>query len=88
MGNVTHTDISAGFERDHWMVTIQIVLHTNPRRPGFWKLNTSFLSETEYINQIRATIEGVRDEYQNDKSANASLLRKMVKLKVREQTLI
>ena len=46
-----------------------------------------FLSEMEYINQIRATIEGVKEEYQNDKSANASLLWEMIKLKVREQTL-
>ena len=87
MCNVTHTDISAGFKTDHSMVTIQIALHTNPKGPGFWKLNTSFLSETEYINQIRATIEGVKDEYQNDKSVNASLLWEMIKLKVREQTL-
>ena len=56
------------------MVTIQVALHTNPRGPGFWKLNTSFLSETEYINQIKTTIEGVKGEYQNDKSVNASLL--------------
>ena len=69
------------------MVTIQIAIHRNPRGPGFWKLNTSFLSETEYINQIRATIEGVKDEYQNNKSVNASLLWEMIKLKVREQTL-
>lgn len=69
------------------MVTIQIAIHRNPRGPGFWKLNTSFLSETEYINQIRATIEGVKDEYQSDKSVNASLLWEMIKLKVREQTL-
>ena len=87
MCNVTHTDISAGFKTDHSMVTIQIALHTNPKAPGFWKLNTSFLSETEYINQIRETIEGVKDEYQNDKSVNASLLWEMIKLKVREQTL-
>ena len=65
------------------MVTIQVALHTNPRGPGFWKLNTSFLSETEYINHI----EGVKDEHQNDKSVNASLLWEMIKLKVREQTL-
>jgi len=37
--------------------------------------------------QIRATIEDVKNEYQNDKSINASLLWQMVKLKVREQTL-
>ena len=82
-----HTDILAGFKTDHSMVTIQIAIHRNPRGPGFWKLNTSFLSETEYINQIRATIEGVKDEYQSDKSVNASLLWEMIKLKVREQTL-
>ena len=87
MCNVTHTDISAGFKTDHSMVTIQVALHTNPRGPGVWKLNTSFLSVTEYINQIKTTIEGVKDEYQNDKSVNASLLWGMIKLKVREQTL-
>ena len=81
MCNVTHTDISAGFETDHSMVTIEVALHTNPRGPGFWKLNTSFLLETEYINQIKTTIEDVKDEYQNDKSVNASLLWEMIKLK-------
>ena len=85
MCNVTHTDISAGFKTDHSMVTIQVALHTNPRGPGFWKLNTSFLSETEYINQIKTTIEGIKDEYQNEKSLNASLLWEMIRLKVREQ---
>ena len=69
------------------MVTIPVTLHTNPRRPGFWKLNTSFLSETEYINQIKKTIDGVKDEYQNDKSVNVSLLWEMIKLEVKEQTL-
>ena len=85
---VTHTDILAGFKTDHSMVTIQVALHTNSRGPGFWKFNTSFLSETEYINQSKTTIESVKDEYQNDKSVNVSLLWEMIKLKVREQTLI
>ena len=88
MCNVTHTDISAGFKTDHSMVTIQVALHTNPRRPGFWKLNASFSSETEYTNQIKTTIECVKEEYQNDESVNASrLLWEMIKLKVREQSL-
>ena len=87
MCNVTFTDILAGFKTDHSMVTIQVALHKNPRGPGFWKLNTSFLSETEHINQIKTTIESVKDEYQNDKSVNVSLLWEMIKLKVREQTL-
>ena len=85
MCNVTNTDISAGFETDHSMVTNQVALHTNPRRPGFWKLNTSFLLETEYINQIKTTIEGVKDEYQNVKSVNASLLWEMIKLRTKSE---
>ena len=87
MCNVTHTDISVGFKTDHSMVTILVALHTNPRGTDFWKLNKSFLSETEYINQIKTTIEGVKDEYQNEKSVNASLLWDMIKLKAREQSL-
>ena len=66
MCNVRHTDISSGFKTDHSMATIQVTLHTNPRGPGFWKSNTSLLSETEYINQIKTTIEDVKDEYQSD----------------------
>ena len=34
----------------------------------------------EYINQVKTTIEGVKDEYQDDKSVNVSLLWKMIKL--------
>jgi len=65
------------------MVTIKIALHTNPRESGFWKLNTSYQSETQ---DIEATIECVKKEYQNDQSINASLLWQMVNLQVREQT--
>ena len=87
MCNVSYTEILAGFKTDHSMLTIHVALHRNPRKPGFWKLNTSFLSETEYINQIKTIIENVKDEYQNDKSVNVFLLWEMIKFKVREQTL-
>jgi len=46
-----------------------------------------FVNTVCVLFQIRATIEDVKNEYQNDKSINASLLWQMVKLKVREQTL-
>jgi len=46
-----------------------------------------FVNAVCVLFQIRATIEDVKNEYQNDKSINASLLWQMVKLKVREQTL-
>jgi len=32
-----------------------LALHSNPRGPGFWKLNTSLLEEDEYVKQIKTT---------------------------------
>ena len=55
--------------------------------PGFWKLNTSFLTELDYVNQIKTTIQETLDEYKNDESVNPSLLWEMIKLKVREKSL-
>ena len=69
------------------MITLRLSLHSNSRGPGFWKLNTSFLTELEYINQIKTTIQETYDEYKNDESVNPSLLWEMIKLKVREKTL-
>ena len=71
--NVTNADILAGFKTDHSLVTIKLALHSNPRGPGFWKLNTSLLSEEEYVNQIKTTIKAVQNEYQEDNSVSAAL---------------
>ena len=83
----TLTDIVPGYKTDHSMITLRLSLHSNPRGPGFWKLNTSFLTELEYINQIKTTIQETYDEYKNDESVNPSLLWEMIKLKVREKSL-
>ena len=48
---------------------------------------TSFLTEINYVNQIKATIEETREEYREDDFFNPSLLLEMIKLKVREKTL-
>ena len=69
------------------MITLRLSLHSNPRGPGFWKLNTSFLTELEYVNQIKTTIQETYEEYKNDVSVNPSLLWEMIKLKVREKSL-
>ena len=69
------------------MITLSLLLHSNPRGPGFWKLNTSFLTEIDYVNQIKRTIQETRDEYEDDDSVNPSLLCEMVKLKVHEKSL-
>ena len=69
------------------MITLRLSLHSNPRGPGFWKLNTSFLTELEYINQIKTTIQETYEEYKNDESVSPSLLWEMIKLKVCEKSL-
>lgn len=43
--NITQADIIPGFKTDHSMITLCLSLHSNPRGKGFWKLNTSFLSD-------------------------------------------
>ena len=66
------------------MITLQISLHSNIRGQGFWKLNTSFLSETKHVNEIKSTIAKTIDEYSQDNTVKPGLLREMVKKKVRE----
>ena len=84
--NVTHADIVPGFKTDS-MITLDLSLHSNPRGKGFWKLNTSLLSEMEYIERIKTTIENTVNEYKDDSSVNPALLWEMIKLKVREKSL-
>ena len=78
-----------GFKTDHSMIIIIIsaALHSNQRGPGYWKLNTSFLSDANYVNQIRATIKKVTDEFVNDYSVNPTLMWEMTKLKICEQSI-
>ena len=66
------------------MITLQISLHSNTRGRGFWKLNTSFLSETENVNQIKSTIAQTIGEYSQDNTVDPGLLWEMVKMKVRD----
>ena len=85
--NITQADIIPGFKTDHSMITLSLSLHSNPRGKGFWKLNTSFLSDARYLEEIRTTIQETVTEYENDVSVNPALLWEMVKLKVREKSI-
>ena len=69
------------------MITLQISLHSNKRGRGFWKLNTSLLKDTEYVNRIKLIINRTKDEYTNDETVDPSLLWEMVKMKVREESI-
>ena len=81
---VTNAEISPGYKTDPSMITISIITNTNPRGRGFWKLNTSFLNDKEYVNQIKETIAKVSQEYESDNAVNDSLLWEMIKLKIKK----
>ena len=66
------------------MITLSLSLHSNPRGNGFWKLNTSLLKESNYLEEIKATTRQSVNEYEDDDSVNAVLLWEMVNLKKRE----
>ena len=77
--NIINAEILAGYKTDHSMITLQISLHPNTRDRGFWKLNTSFLTETEYVNQIKSTIAQTIDEYSQDNTVDPGLLWEVIK---------
>ena len=82
-----NTDIVPGYKTDHSMITLQISLHNNPRGRGFWKLNTSFLKDEEYVNQIREIIAQTKDEYAQDDTVTPGLSWEMIKMKTREASI-
>ena len=82
-----NTDIVPGYKTDHLMITLQISLHNNPRGRGFWKLNTSFLKDEKYVNQIREIIAQTKDEYAQDDTVTPGLLWEMIKMKTRQASI-
>lgn len=86
LNNVTSTDILPGFKTDHSLITLNISLHTNPRGRGFWKLNTSYLTDTDDIDLVK-TIIPTKREYEKDGTISPALLWDMIKLKVCEKSI-
>ena len=84
---IKQSDIKPGYKTDHSMIIISILPKTNPRGPGFWKLNTSFLTEIDYVNKIKTTVIEVQNEYKKENLIDDSLLWEMIKMKIREVSL-
>ena len=84
---VTKADILPRLKTDHSLITLHISKNKNPRGPGFWKLNTSFLLDLEYINLIKKTVNEISEEYENNDDVNAALLWDTMKMKIRSSSL-
>ena len=83
---ITNADILPGYKTDHSLITIHLASNSNPRGPGFWKLNTSFLLDSEYIEFINY-IDEVEKEYRNNDDVDTVLLRDTMKMQIRFSSL-
>ena len=84
---VKSADVLTGFKSDHSLITLTLINNSNPRGPGFWKLNTSLLADEEYIDLIEKTINEVAKEYENNNEVDATLLWDTMKMKIRSSSL-
>ena len=50
-------------------------------------MNTSFLSDLEYVKQVKETISSTMTEYKKDENVDSSLLWEVIKMKIRESTI-
>ena len=78
-------DIAPGYKTDHSI--LEIALHQKPRGRGFWKLNSSLLTDEQYLKSIKTVIQQTKTEYMSDNSVNPALLWEMIKMKVREKSI-
>ena len=84
---ITNADILPGYKTDHSLITIHLASNSNPRGPGFWKLNTTFLLDSEYIELIKKTIDEEAKEYRNNDDVDAVLLWDTMKMQIGSSSL-
>ena len=72
---------------DDSLITIHLVSNNKPRDPGFWKLNTSFLLDSEFIELIKKTIDEVAMENRNNDDVDAVLLWDTMMMQIRSSSL-
>ena len=86
VNRVLKCSISTAPYTDHDKVLFTLQSESQPRGPGFWKFNTSFLRNIDYVNTIKATIKesfNAVKEY-DDKG----LIWDFVKMKIRSNSIV
>lgn len=54
---ISNCKMQTGFQSDHSFVIFDIKLNNDKRGPGYWKFNTSFLKEKEFVLGANMVIE-------------------------------
>ena len=79
---VDDVGIHYGYRSDHSAISLSIKRWVPKRGPGFWKLNTSLLSNPSYKSDIRQTIQSV---IQENRDMEVDKLWEFLKYKVKEK---
>ena len=95
---VTNHILQHGYRSDHSFIGIEINVEETARGKGFWKFNTSFLQDINYIIMIKEEIKNTLLDYtvQTDNNSVLSqpkfivsnqMLYEMIKLRIRGKTI-
>ena len=83
-GFVNNAEIAPGFKTDHSLVQLSLIKGNQPRGKGFWKFNSSLLSNLDYVNAIKSEIKETIEQNQN---LHALLLWDFLKCQIRGKTI-
>ena len=79
-------DIWPGFQTDHSIVNVKLRFNFEKRGPGYWKLNSSLLHDTDYVDRINKLLDIHIDDEDNMYKSNAEKW-ELMKLAVRGSTI-
>ena len=82
-GFANNAEIAPGFKTDHSLVQLSLIKGNQPRGKGFWKFNSSLLSDLDYVNAIKSEINETIEQNQN---LHALLLWDFLKFQIRRKT--
>ena len=75
---ITNSSIEGFSHSDHKLVKVKINMNSFRRGPGYWKFNSSLLSEADFVAEANNFIDAHLSDYQND---NPEITWEMLKAK-------
>lgn len=80
ISRIDNAYIVSGFKSDHSLIPISFTTGSEPRGPGFWKLNSSLLNDTNYLKELK---EVIHSSALDNAPCNPALRWEMVKCSIR-----
>ena len=83
---VTDSKILPAISTDHSLITVKFQKPDSCRGPGYWKLNTSLLTDIEYVHLIKQVIKTSILE-QTEDEIDYSVLWELIKFNIKTETI-